>query len=158
MSSCFETARDENGPICKESMKIVIGAHTPHGTPYVVGSHHLARELKRMGHRVFHVPIPLAVQDLFVSDHVNFRNLRWMGWKTTRRGLDPVQADQFFVAMLPWSVVRWSGLHLAERLGYGVLTYPSIKAAARSDLLIVDHPKQFWLVNVIEPKLLLYRP
>jgi teichuronic acid biosynthesis glycosyltransferase TuaH len=79
-------------------LKIVVGAHTPHGTPYVVGSHHIARELKRMGHMVFHIPIPLGPQDFFVDDHINFRSLRWIGWKTARRQPDPNQADQFLIS------------------------------------------------------------
>jgi glycosyltransferase involved in cell wall biosynthesis len=139
-------------------LNIVIGAHTPHGTPYVVGSHHIARELKRMGHRVFHITIPLGPQDLFVADHSNFRSLRWSGWKTTRRRLDQSQADLFLITCLPWMLVRRLGFRRAERLAFGALTFPNIKALANPDILIVDHPKQFWLVNMLKPKLLLYRP
>ena len=147
----------ENQPIATR-LKIVIGAHTPHGTPYVVGSHHIAREFKRIGHEVFHIPIPLGPQDLFVTDHTNFKNVRWAGWKITRRHLDPEQDDQFLLAGVPWMVVRRLGFRSAERLGFGVLTVPSIKALRKPDILIVDHPKQYWLVNVLKPKLLLYRP
>jgi glycosyltransferase involved in cell wall biosynthesis len=148
----------ENRPLRQRSLRIVIGAHTPHGTPYVVGSHHLARELKRMGHMVFHVPIPLGPQDIFISNLSNVKRLRWDGWKTTRLGLDPVMNDQFLLAGLPWVMVRRLGYRFAERLGFGVLTSPGLKALVKPDILIVDHPKQFWLVKVLKPAILLYRP
>jgi glycosyltransferase involved in cell wall biosynthesis len=148
----------EHRPVLSRSLKIVIGAHTPHGTPYVVGSHHIARELKRMGHTVFHIPLPLGPQDLFIPNLANVKRLRWAGWKTTRRHLDPNQNDQFLLAALPWMLVRCLGFRLAERVGFGVLTSPNIKSLANPDILIVDHPKQFWLVKMLKPALLLYRP
>lgn len=149
---------DESPPVLRKRLRIVIGAHTPHGTPYIVGSHHIARELKRMGHTVFHIPIPLGPQDLFISNQSNVKRLRWDGWKTTRRDLDPNQNDQFLLTCLPWMLVRRLGSRVAERLGFGDLTFPNVKALGNIDILIVDHPKQFWLVKMLKPALLLYRP
>src|ERR1700724_681639 len=117
-----EPPSSENRPISKRPLKIVIGAHTPHGTPYIVGSHHIARELKRMGHTVFHIPLPLGPQDLFISNLANVKRLRWAGWKTTRRHLDPNQNDQFLITAVPWMLVRRLGFRLAEHLGFGVFT------------------------------------
>jgi glycosyltransferase involved in cell wall biosynthesis len=154
----LEAPLNENRSVSRRPLKIVIGAHTPHGTPYVVGSHHIARELKRMGHLVFHVPIPLGPQDLFVADHSNFKSLRWTGWTTSKRRLDPNQADLFLITCLPWMLVRRMGFRLAERINFGAFTLPNLRALAGPDILIVDHPKQFWLVNLLKPKLLLYRP
>jgi glycosyltransferase involved in cell wall biosynthesis len=154
----FQREVHESPPVMGRSLKIVIGAHTPHGTPYIVGSHHISRELKRMGHTVFHIPLPLGPQDLFIPNLANVKRLRWAGWKTTRRHLDPNHNDQFLLTCLPWMLVRRFGFRLAERVGYGVLTLPNIATLANPDILIVDHPKQYWLVNRLKPKLLLYRP
>jgi glycosyltransferase involved in cell wall biosynthesis len=104
------------------------------------------------------MPLPLGPQDLFISNLANVKRLRWAGWKTTRRHLDPNQNDQFLITAVPWMLVRRLGFRLAEHLGFGVLTFPNIKAMSKPDILIVDHPRQFWLVNVLKPKLLLYRP
>jgi len=153
-----ETLVNLERPVARKPLTIVIGAHTPHGTSYVVGSHHIARELKRMGHTVFHIPIPLGPQDLFVADHFNFKRLRWAGWKTAGRRLDPNKADQFLITGFPWMFVRHLGFGLAERFGFGTLISPNLKPLFHPDILIVDHPKQYWLVNVLKPTLLLYRP
>jgi glycosyltransferase involved in cell wall biosynthesis len=59
---------------------------------------------------------------------------------------------------MPWMLVRRLGFRLAERLGFGFLTFPNVQDLAKPDILIVDHPKQFWLVNTLKPKLSIYRP
>jgi glycosyltransferase involved in cell wall biosynthesis len=42
-------------------VNILFLSHTPIGSPFVVGSHHLAREFAKLGHQVIHIPYPLSL-------------------------------------------------------------------------------------------------
>lgn len=44
----------------KRKFNIVFASHTYMGGTFVVGSHHLARELSQMGHRVLHLSTPIT--------------------------------------------------------------------------------------------------
>jgi glycosyltransferase involved in cell wall biosynthesis len=49
---------------------IVFLSHTFMGGPFVVGSHHLAKELAKQGHKVLHISTPLTLMHLLKKDEI----------------------------------------------------------------------------------------
>lgn len=125
----------------------------------MVGSHHLHREFGALGYAATHVPVPLGAEDVFTADHLNFKRIRAASWRRTMTRRRDAQSDRSVVSLVPWAAVRRFGMAMGYRLGYGRMLLPGFKEADRSpELLIVDHPRQFWLVRQLKPKTLLYRP
>lgn len=138
---------------------VVIGSHTPTETPYVLGAHHLAREFNKAGVRCALVPIPLTLEDAFTPNRISFRQRRARLWIQTLLR-DKGCGDEFgFISLIPWKFVRKFGRGWATRLGYRNFIVPSVSARIRSTaLLIIDHPRQFWLVEAVKHRVLIYRP
>lgn len=138
-------------------LRIVFGSHTHLGGPFVVGSHHLSRELRRLGHDVVHVSTQITpVHALRLRDPVVRTRFRLAVRPDERDGVVNLVA----AAALPWSAKAnapwlWSrdlflppgGLrHLVRsRLGGPV------------DLLLLDQPKLVGLARLLRPTRTVYR-
>lgn len=110
-----------------ESLSIAFISHTDASGAFRVGSHHLARELSRLGHRVLHLSTPVS------SAH-----------RILRRG-EPTRDEASLRGLTPDSD---GVMHLVPRTlvpaGLGRLSYAPIFARAfgtsRIDLVFVDQP------------------
>lgn len=138
---------------------ILIAAHTPLGAPFVVGSHHLLRELGAAGIHTAHMAFPCNPLNLALrSKHGPVRFRLWL--RTTFLGA-PDGGEVPLFSLLPWGSRK-----LSPRPGYNPLltTLPSMTSALgrrgllRPDLLIVDHPRWDGLEDIVKPRRMIYRP
>ncbi|XEC96236.1 glycosyltransferase [Paenibacillus tarimensis] len=86
------------------SLNILFASHTYMGGPFVVGSHHLAREMSRMGHKVFHLSTPISPFHLLKIKNENM-SLRFKNWLA---GGDKVNDVVNYVPMslVPWAMAK----------------------------------------------------
>lgn len=140
-------------------MKLVFLSHTAMSGPFVVGSHHLAAALVRLGHTVDHISAPLSLGHLALAMRDAHVRTRWRRWL---RGGERVGGVKELVPLtaLPWSAMRrsralmngYSTLLLAKPLrGAGGL------ALDAADCLIVDEPRFVGLVCKQHRQAIIYR-
>ena len=139
-------------------MRIVFASHTHAGGSFMVGSHHLAREMHLLGHVVAHISTPVsAVHVLRLRDpevrrrfQVAFRPsvadgvlylvpLTVLPWILTSRFPRFWDVDTF---LPPGSIEARIGAHLGGAV----------------DLLIIDQPKLVGLTRILRPARVIYRP
>lgn len=141
--------------------RIVIAAHTPIGAPYVVGSHHLAREMALLGHDVTHIPFPFSAFDLFREESEVFGRLRALALIDPRRHLTGGWALDNLHQLAPFSPLPWRLSRQRMDEAYlklnARLTWLG-KARQAADLLFIDHPRQAWVTCAIPAKKMIYRP
>ncbi|GGO06400.1 glycosyltransferase [Saccharibacillus kuerlensis] len=138
-------------------MNIMFASHTYMGSPFVVGSHHLSRELEKLGHSVIHVSTPLSP----------FHLLKWKDRDIQARFqiLQGKRVDTSAVvnsvpmSMLPWEIAG----PIFKRTKKNWML-PSIKKVMREhnmdsvDLLLIDQPRFVGLEKLVSPKVTIYRP
>lgn len=112
----------------EEELKILFLSHTADHGAFKVGSHHLARELSKMGHRVAHVSTPLSRVE-----------------KLLRRG----EASRRALARSRGIVDTFGTLHVVFTTPMPIKLYPHAKLLRRqlrkigywdADLILVDQP------------------
>jgi len=138
-------------------LNIVFGSHTPIGGVFVVGSHHLAREFTKNGHRVLHLSTPVTIPHLlrWGNPRVRFRFKNWIN--------NGCVINKDLIDYVPLSLVPWQ---LARRLGEMHLfltTIPSIKYCLKRfgfsevDVLLVDSPSLAGLQKHVKARVMGYR-
>ena len=138
-------------------LNIVFGSHTPMGGVFVVGSHHLAREFTKYGHRVLHLSTPVTIAHLlrWANPRVQFRFRNWLdnGYVVNKDLIDYVP-----LSLVPWQVARRLGkMHLF------LTTLPSIKYCLRRfgfsevDVLLIDSPSLAGLQKYVKARVMGYR-
>lgn len=129
------------------------------GGSFVVGSHHLAREMAQMKHCVTHISTPVTLAHLLKhSDEMATGRLAtW--WRGGVRK-SPNLIDYVPLALVPWPIAR-----IAVRSGRNpfLTCMPPISTVLRRigfssvDLLYIDQPRFFGLEEVICPRASIYR-
>lgn len=144
---------------------IVLAAHTPIGTPFVVGSHHLAREFANLGLPVAHIAFPVGLHDLLIPEIAAFGRHRLRAWIAALRArYVATQPELPLFSIFPWGINRFLPATLALNLNPSLITIPPQRWALRRrditrvGILIIDHPRFAGLERVLKPELLLYRP
>ncbi len=138
-------------------LNIVFGSHTPMGDVFVVGSHHLAHEFTKYGHRVLHLSTPVTIAHLlrWANPRVQFRFRNWLdnGYVVNKDLIDYVP-----LSLVPWQVARRLGkMHLF------LTTLPSIKYCLRRfgfsevDVLLIDSPSLAGLQKYVKARVMGYR-
>lgn len=135
-------------------MKVVIAAHTPIGAPLVVGSHHLAIEITKLGHQVDHIPLPFAPWELLRSGYMSFAKLSARTFFPKKIGEGLTQLS--FLSLVPKRTFNFLMfkyyLSLYSRLSF------SLRRSTECDVLIIDHPYQAFIIRKFKAKLIIYRP
>jgi glycosyltransferase involved in cell wall biosynthesis len=140
-------------------VNIVFASHTEMGGTFVVGSHHLAREFARAGHRVAHLGPPISPAHLIRIGRadVQRRFALWAGGgEVDQSGV----INYVGLSPLPW--------RLALRLGAGgwnfyARTLPSMREVLERgglwpvDVLLVDQPQLAGIETLLRPRRLVYR-
>jgi glycosyltransferase involved in cell wall biosynthesis len=140
-------------------VNIVFASHTEMGGTFVVGSHHLAREFARAGHRVAHLGPPVSFAHLIRIGRADIqrRFALWAGGgEVDRSGV----INYVGLSPLPWRV--------ALKLGRGgwnlyARTLPSMRRVLERagmwpvDALLVDQPQLAGIETLLRPRLLVYR-
>lgn len=139
-------------------MNIVFASHTYMGGPFVVGSHHLAREMKRLGHRVLHMSTPLSPMHL-----LKYKDRDIRARLKIYRGQPEAEPDQAAnsvpMSLLPWELAG----PIYARTGKN-WTLPRMKRLLREqgmdsvDLLLIDQPRFAGLDAIVKPAVTVYRP
>ncbi|MCU0869585.1 MAG: glycosyltransferase [Burkholderiales bacterium] len=139
-------------------MKIVLAAHSALGGTFVVGSHHLARELARAGHAVAHVSTPLTPAHWLrrTDPEVERRfGLYRAGGERSAEGV----FNYVPMGLAPWAI----GRRFVPRANPLVVCLPSLRRVLaqagfdRPDLLVVDQPKMIGIERVLQARRLVYR-
>lgn len=140
-------------------MNIVFASHTEIGGTFVVGSHHLAREMARRGHRVFHLSAAVTPAHLARLRHAGVRRrfaLWHRGGERTAEGV----VNYVGLSALPWQ----AALQVATpRWNPYLSTLPSLLHVLRRhemhsvDALLVDQPQFAGIETLLRPRVLVYR-
>jgi glycosyltransferase involved in cell wall biosynthesis len=141
----------------RDLVNIAFVSHTHMGSDFVVGSHHLAAQCVKAGHRVIHVSPPLTpfhfIKGLSADNLSRARNVYAHGeW---RKGV----LDWVPVSPLPWGALTWTNMPV-EAFGRMV---PGVNRALRTaaidgvDLAVIDDPRLVGILDHIRPKKIVYR-
>lgn len=138
-------------------MNIMFASHTYMGSPFVVGSHHLSREMEKLGHSVIHVSTPLSPFHLLKwkdrDIQARFRILQGKQVETT------AVVNSVPMSLLPWEIAG----PIFKRTQKNWML-PAIKKVMREhemnnvDLLLIDQPRFVGLEKLVSPKVTIYRP
>ncbi|MDO3411677.1 glycosyltransferase [Saccharibacillus sp. CPCC 101409] len=138
-------------------MNIMFASHTYMGSPFVVGSHHLSREMEKLGHSVIHVSTPLSP----------FHLLKWKDRDIQARFriLQGKKVDTSAVVnSVPMSLLPWEIAGPIFKRTHKNWMLPSIKKVMREggmesvDLLLIDQPRFVGLEKLVSPRVTIYRP
>jgi len=138
-------------------MNIMFASHTYMGSPFVVGSHHLSREMEKLGHSVIHVSTPLSL----------FHLLKWKDRDIQARFriLQGKKVDTSAVVnSVPMSLLPWEIAGPIFKKTQKNWMLPAIKKVMREhemasvDLLLIDQPRFVGLEKLVSPKVTIYRP
>lgn len=141
-----------------KNKKVLFASHTLMNGPFVVGSHHLAKELS-IHNEVIHLSSPvtplhfLKWKDKVTKYKLN-RSLRKAKYKINDNLIDIVP-----FSLIPWKISR--NFYNTSKLNFTCRTmFPSIKDKLYQDIdiLIIDQPSFIGIERVINPKITIYRP
>ena len=139
-------------------MKIAFVSHSFYGPYFVVGSHHLARQLARRGHSVWHISaIPwfhllnVSRSDYSVRMHRFFQGIIQQEANLKEAVIRP---------LLPWQMTRgllnYGNLFLdLSDIRWLVRMHPDLRDI---DVLIIDEPRLNGIEKYIHAKSIYYRP
>jgi len=140
-------------------MNIIFASHSPFDEYFVVGSHHLARELAHAGHTVWHIGPPITLGHLLKVSNRNYQKRLWEGLK------HPQTVEPGLISLDPLSVVPWQVAKYFLRYGNLFILSSNIASALRSticdeaiDVLLVDNPRFVGLEKLLKPRSMFYRP
>lgn len=139
-------------------LRIVFASHTPMTSTFVVGSHHLAREFARMGHRVAHISTPVSILHACLTGRADVR-ARFGLWSSGGRWREQGLFEYVPFRLVPWEIAG----RLAIKPNRQLTCMPSIEGVLRRngfdavDLLFVDQPKMLGLETSLAPARMIYR-
>lgn len=139
-------------------MNIMFASHTYIGGPFVVGSHHLAREMEKLGHSVLHVSTPITPFHLLKWSNPEYRE-RFKILTGKREMPSPGLVNSVPLTWFPWKVAG----PIFRRTGRNWML-PSLKPLLRQhqmesiDILFIDQPSFVGLEKVVKPGKTVYRP
>lgn len=156
-SSPLGDAPAASAALAGRPLRVVFASHTSMGGTFVIGSHHLAREVRRLGHEVVHVSTPVTAAHLIRLQDPEVR-------RRLRLAARPDRPDDVLnlvpSAVLPWSAKRrsprlWAlDLQLApHRFRQGMQR----RMSGPVDVLVIDQPKLVGLVELLRPRRTVYR-
>jgi teichuronic acid biosynthesis glycosyltransferase TuaH len=134
--------------------RMVFASHTASIGVFRVGSHHLSRELSRMGNDVVHVSTPVSLAHLAKVRDPVVRSRLDASRHRPRTDEDGVEHVVPLVALPPGSLpprLRRANLRFPLR------PWPS-SARATTDVMFIDQPLLVDLIPVFRPRLVIYRP
>lgn len=126
----------------------------------MVGSHHLARGMARLGHQVAHLSPPVTPAHL-LKLREPFERERFARW---RRGGDAVDGfvDLVPAGLWPWALAACIGGDAAARFGRGhsasVRRLLARHGMLAPDLVFIDEPRLAHVLTVVDVRRVVYRP
>lgn len=145
-----------------KKLKIVFASHTFIGGPFVVGSHHLAREMTRLGHEVLHISTPITPFHYFFSKN-EINSLRKKVSRDSKKNRNDFPINYIPFSLVPWKVTRKLYCKFGVNLAITSLSFPSMKkyldeiSFSEPDILLIDQPTFIGIEKFISPKITIYR-
>ncbi|WP_239618813.1 glycosyltransferase [Cohnella mopanensis] len=146
----------------EKKLNIMFASHTYIGGPFVVGSHHLAREFAQLGHRVMHVSTSITPLHLLQLRQPTVLS-RFRQWLNIKKQEGPVINCVPF-SWIPWQIAgRW---FRKSRNNWFVrfTAFPKLSKLldfhrfTEIDLLLIDQPVFAGIQHYLKAKVILYRP
>jgi glycosyltransferase involved in cell wall biosynthesis len=142
-------------------MKVLFASHTYMGGPYVVGSHHLAREMGRLGIQVLHVSTPITPGHAMSYKKQTSRE-RLKIWR------HPDKREENVMNYVPFSLFHW---RMVNRIYRSTGTNWFVKGTifptfstlldkygfSEVDLLLIDQPLFAGINQYVKAKKTIYR-
>ncbi|MHA7272356.1 glycosyltransferase family protein [Arthrobacter sp. TMT4-20] len=135
-------------------MKIVFASHTARTDIFRIGSHHYSRELAVLGHEVTHITTPLSLGHVLRIGDRSIRRRIKIAIARDRYVIDGV-SHIVPITLLP--VTKVPSRLVSIMLKLPVLPW-AFKVARNPDVLIIDQPLLHGLVDILAPKVVVYRP
>lgn len=140
---------------------IVFLSHTFIGGPFVVGSHHLAKELAKQGHKILHISTPLTLMHFFKKDEItSIKKSRVNKLILSNENLGDYLPGSFG---LPWALSKYFyKLFRINLLTIGVKKrikkiITEFFGGEEVDYLIIDQPTMYGIEDIIPKKKIVYR-
>ncbi|OXL82134.1 hypothetical protein BCV73_02850 [Paenibacillus sp. SSG-1] len=149
-----------------KKLKVVFASHTFIGGPFVVGSHHLAREMTNLGHEVLHISTPITPFH-YLSSNNEINTLRKKISREVSRissakiGNIPINYVPF--SFLPWKIARTFYRQFGINFMVNPVSIPSMRKHLKQlsflqpDILFIDQPTFLGIESFISPKVTVYR-
>nr|AYQ75674.1 glycosyltransferase [Cohnella candidum] len=143
-------------------MNILFASHTYIGGPFVVGSHHLARELSKMGHRVFHLSTSVTPAHLLKMKQrpILDRFRQWWNLRKMNGGL----IHGVPLSLVPWNVAGRIFQKTGSNWFVESIRFPKVSKLLKRhrftevDLLLIDQPYFVGIEKHVKAKIVIYRP
>lgn len=148
-------------PAQHRSLRIVFASHTFCGGPFVVGSHHLAREISQLGHKVVHLSTPITPLHFLHGDQRPVARARAAVWSAG--GL--VRSGGFLeyvpLGLAPWAlagpIFGRTGVNLTNMTLPRISSYLRRQGFNEVDALLVDQPAFVGLHRLLPARALILR-
>ncbi|MET3847070.1 MULTISPECIES: glycosyltransferase [unclassified Paenibacillus] len=146
-----------------EKLKIIFVSHTYMGGTYVVGSHHLASQLRKMGHDVLHISTPVTPFHWLnkkTRKENQDRFQLWRKWKSFNR--DEVK-NIVPLSLFPWKISNKIYRKFKINLTTEMICFPSLKTITDyyefrdADVVFIDQPNFVGIEKKLEGKVKIYR-
>ncbi|BBI31808.1 glycosyltransferase [Cohnella abietis] len=148
----------------EKPLNIMFVSHTYIGGSFVVGSHHLARELLSLGHRVLHLSTSITPIHLLQmkKKSVSDRFKQWIN-------INKQDKNDQIIHCVPFSWVPWKlAGRIFQKTGINwfvrCIAFPSVTRMLANhrftevDLLLIDQPYFVGIERYIKAKVIVYRP
>lgn len=129
------------------------------GGSFVVGSHHLAKSMVKMGHEVVHLSPPITPAHLLLLKN-KFERRRFMRWLSSGEMVNGV-LDIIPSSLLPWGVARFIS-KLPHRI-FSRFVSLSVKSLIKKlniqpEIVFIDEPRLAGLIDFFKDSKIIYRP
>jgi glycosyltransferase involved in cell wall biosynthesis len=140
----------------RKKLNILLLSHTAMDGPFVVGSHHIYRELSKKGHNVVHVSSPINPVHLVKYKNLRTRLFYAFLFKSEKKNIVPL-------SLAPWKITK----HFLKLWKKNMLLkwmYPTFKQIKKRneidqfDLILLDQPKFFGFEKYLPSPGVFYRP
>lgn len=136
-------------------LRIVFASHTFIGGPFVVGSHHLAREMARLGHAVIHLSTPVTPVHLLAKEKLDATKQRLGIWRRNGHVCDGMFLQYVPLGLLPWALAgpafRYTGVNLTTITLPPLSVYLRRQGFSDIDLLFIDQPAFIGIERTLKP-------
>lgn len=141
--------------------KILFVSHTFIGGPFVVGSHHLAQNFSKLGHKVIHISTPITPIHYFKRDSIT--KMKIIRSNQVNKINDNLIDFIPFAATLPWSLLGNIYRKFGNNITISMSKY-KIRTVIKEffgdldvDYLIIDQPTMVGIEKIVHAKKIVYR-
>jgi glycosyltransferase involved in cell wall biosynthesis len=146
----------------EKKLNIMFASHTYIGGPFMVGSHHLARELSNRGHRILHLSTSITPAHLLHMKRKTIADRFKHWWKIKGQGEPVINCVPF--TWIPWKLAGRVFQRTGSNWFVKLIAFPTLAKLLKVhqfyevDLLLIDQPYFAGIERYMNAKVILYRP